>query len=278
MKKITIDHYEQIDWADLRARALARKGWKHKNPGDWDAKAASFSSRNRSSLYIDLFIKHLPLDKCSSVLDIGSGPGTLALPIARSVDQVTAMDFSGGMLELLRNAASAEHLNNISTVQCAWEDDWNACGLQPHDLVIASRSMGVASLEEALSKLHSFAQKYVFISDRIGITPFDAGAFSAVGREFDPGPDYIYTLNVLYTMGIYPNIRILTLDAETSYANMDDALRSYLWMFRDITPVEIQALTAYLDEKTIARSENSITIRRESPPKWALIWWETAEA
>jgi len=275
MKKITIDHYDQIDWSDLRARALARKGWKHKKPKDWDAKAASFSSRNRSSLYVDLFIENLPLAACTSVLDIGSGPGTLALPIARSVNHVTAMDFSGGMLELLCKAAANEKLDNITTVQCAWEDDWQANGIAPHDLVIASRSMGVARLEESLAKLDRFAQKYVFISDRIGITPFDAGAFAAVGRDFDPGPDYIYTLNVLYTMGIYPNIKILTLDAETSYASMDDALRSYLWMFRDINPQEIAALTAYLHDKTIARTADSITIRRESPPRWALIWWET---
>jgi len=180
------------------------------------------------------------------------------------------------MLALLRNAAKKEQIDNITTIQCSWEDDWETCGLQPHDLVIASRSMGVANLQEALLKLNSFSKKYVFISDRIGITPFDAGAFAAVGRDFDPGPDYIYTLNVLYSMGIYPNIRILTLDEETSYANMDDALRSYLWMFRDITPEETKALTAYLHEKTIARTEDSITIRRESPPRWALIWWETA--
>jgi len=275
MKKIIIDHYDQIDWTNLRAKALARKGWKHKSPGDWDAKAASFSSRNRSSLYVDLFIKHLPLATCDSVLDIGSGPGTLALPIARSVKHVTAMDFSGGMLDLLHNAAVNENLDNISTVQCAWDDDWQASGIVPHDLVIASRSMGVAHLEESLAKLHRFAKKYVFISDRIGITPFDAGAFAAVGREFDPGPDYIYTLNILYTMGIYPNIKILNLDTETSYASMDDALRSYLWMFRDITPQEVEALTAYLHDKTIARTMDGITIRRESPPKWALIWWET---
>ncbi len=274
MKKLDIDYYEQIDWADLRAKALHRKGWRSKKPEDWDTKAASFSSRNRSSVYVDLFLESLPLDKTTTVLDIGSGPGTLALPIAQRVKHVTAVDFSEGMLQLLSTAAVDEKLDNITTVQCSWDDDWAEQGIPPHDIVVASRSMGVEHLEESVLKLNSFAQKYVFISDRIGITPFDAGAFAAVGRSFDPGPDYIFTLNVLYTLGIHPNVRILQLDTETTYRDIDDALRSYLWMFRDITEKEKESLIAYLQAKTIAQTDSGITIRRESPPKWALIWWQ----
>lgn len=269
-----LEYYEQIDWEKLRSQSLRRKGWQTKKPSDWDNKASSFSSRNKSSAYVDQFLENLPLNNSLTVLDIGSGPGTLALPIASRVKHVTAMDFSGGMLELLRDSAEEEGLRNISTVQCAWEDDWRQQGINNHDLVIASRSMGVENLTRAIQKLNDFANQFVFITDRIGSTPFDAGAFSAIGRPFEAGPDYIYTLNILYTLDIHPNIRIIQLDTETTYRNIDDALRSYMWMFKELSNREEKALVDYLHKKTVASRNGSITIRKDFPPKWALIWWQ----
>lgn len=50
-----------------------------------------------------------------SVLDVASGTGAAALPIARRLPQgqVSAVDFSSGMLEQARSSASEQGLNNI---------------------------------------------------------------------------------------------------------------------------------------------------------------------
>ena len=77
--------YADIDWSSLRANALAQKGWQEKGPVEWDQKARSFASRNKSTAYVDLVLSHLPLDPSFTVLDIGSGPGTLAIPMAKKV-------------------------------------------------------------------------------------------------------------------------------------------------------------------------------------------------
>lgn len=265
--------YADIDWAKLRANALEKKGWQKKGPDEWDKKARSFSNRNKSAGYVDLVLSHLPLKTNFTVLDIGSGPGTLAIPMAKKVKMVTAIDFSRGMLDTLEEIAHDENVGNIQTVQCAWEDDWAEKGLLTHDIAIASRSMGVKDLKTALCKLNSYG-KYIFITDRIGSTPFEAGAFEALSRPFSSGPDYIYTLNTLYTLGIYPNVTILNLEQDVEYSSMAEAIKSYSWMFHDITAEENILLENYLAGKIIHSENGRLTVRRDSPPQWALIWWE----
>ena len=266
--------YVDIDWAALRANAMNRKGWKSKGPKEWDGKADSFSKRNQDSAYSSLFLSHLPLKSTYSVLDIGSGPGTLAIPISIKVKNVTAIDFSSGMLNTLDTISSVRQINNIQTIQCAWEDDWAAKEIKPHDIAIASRSMGVRDLAAALHKINNYAKRYVFISDRIGDTPFEKSAFQALGRPFETGPDYIYTLNTLYTLGIYPNVTVLKLDRNNVYPGMAEAVDSYSWMFRDITPEETILLEKYISSRIVSAADGKIVVRRDNPPCWALIWWE----
>ncbi|MFT5697272.1 MAG: SAM-dependent methyltransferase [Desulforhopalus sp.] len=274
MTEPTIQTIGDINWPLLRKNAMAQKGWKRKGPKDWDNKAQSFSGRTKDSDYVDLFIQELPLEPSFSVLDIGSGPGTLALPLAKQVRKVTAIDFSSGMLEVLNEHAKEAKVKNINTIQCSWEDNWQEKGIPPHDIAIASRSVGVEELEPALEKINRYAKKYVFISDRIGATPFEAGAFHAIGRSFDTGPDYIYTLNILYKMGIYPNITVLKPNPISIYPSIDDALASYRWMFQNLSVSEERDLLTYIEHNIVETTKSSITVRRNSPVQWALIWWK----
>ncbi len=266
--------YEDIDWPLLRAEAMAKKGWKKKGPKDWDSKSKGFAERTKNNAYVDLFLSHLPLSNSSTVLDIGAGPGTLALPIAKTVKSITAIDFSAGMLKTLNNSAEEDGIENIRTIQCAWEDDWAKKNIEPHDIAVASRSMGVKDLEAALIKINSFAKKFVFISDRIGSTPFEAAAFHAIGRNFQPGPDYIYTLNTLYNLGIHPNVTVLEIDKELHFKTMEEAFQSFQWMFQNLNDNEKSSLNNYINSRITDRNDGGFTVERETPARWALIWWK----
>ncbi len=265
--------HADINWQQLWKNARQLKGWASKGASDWDKKAASFSSRNRTSPYNDLILSHLPLTPEMTVLDIGCGPGTLSLPIAKRVQSVTALDFSQNMLGILQTDAKKRHLNNIETYRCAWEDDWSSLGIKPHDIAIASRSLSVDNLQKAITQLNTFATKYVFIADRISPTPFDPEVFSAVGRDFNSGPDYIYTLNILYSLGIHPNVTILELDPEFYYQDLDQAYLTYSWMIKELTVQEEDKLKNYIKTKARTTADGRISIYRKSPPRWALIWW-----
>ncbi len=277
MKNAQIKTYNDIDWTLLRDNAMQQKARRTKGPEDWDKRADSFSKRTRNTDYIDLFLAELPLHPSSTVLDIGSGPGTLSLPIAKKVRQVTAVDFSAEMLKILDQRAEDEGCPNIATIHCAWEDDWKQSALVPHDIAIASRSIGVKDLKQAILKINAFAKQAVFISDRINPTPFEAEAYQAIGRPFTTGPDYIYTLNLLYSLGIHANVKVLRSQPTAVYKDIEAALASYDWMFDDLSEEERQKLTAYIESNIQEQTEDRIVVRRRSPIQWALLWWKKSE-
>lgn len=71
----------------------------------------------------------------SSVLEVGCGPGSLALALSDHVNKVTAVDDSAGMLEVLRKRAAATQKRNIATMETGWQAlDPN----QAHDLAMAA--------------------------------------------------------------------------------------------------------------------------------------------
>lgn len=265
--------HDDINWEQLWQNARRRKGWASKGAAEWDKKAPSFASRNLTSPYTELLLSHLPLAADMTVLDVGCGPGNLTLPIATRVRAVSALDFSQKMLDILAAEAQTQHLRNISVHKCAWEDDWSTLNIPPHDLAIASRSLSVDNLTAAITKLDALATRYVFIADRISPTPFDPEAFHAVGRPFQSGPDYIYTINILYTMGIHANVTLLELDRESTYQDIEQAYFSYSWMIKDLTGKEEERLRRFLERKAVPTADGRLAIRRENPPRWALIWW-----
>lgn len=266
--------YADIDWMQLWKNDRNQRSWSSKGAADWDKKAPSFADRNNQSQYNSLFLSRLPLEPSYSVLDVGSGPGTLALPLARQVHSITAIDYSKAMLDILQERSNKEGLSNITSVHCSWDDDWQHFNIKPADLVIASRSMNVAELSMAIDKLNEYAKKYVFISDRIAPSPFDPDVFAAIGREFNSGPDYIYTLNLLYSKAIHPNVEILELSHSLEYKDMEEALESYIWMIKEITSSELKKLRQFLESRATVSEKDRVVITRRHPPRWALIWWK----
>jgi SAM-dependent methyltransferase len=269
--------YDEIDWNGLWQEARRAKSWKKKGRSDWDQRAAGFAARNIDSPYVSQFLARVPLERKWSVLDVGCGPGTLSLPLAREVRRVTALDFSAAMLEELRQRAEAMGVENLTAIQAAWEDDWEALHISPHDVAIASRSLAVDDLAGALTKLDCWATRAVFVTDRVGAGPFDPDLFAAIGRPFTPGPDYIYTVNLLYTMGIHAHVDFITLSSTRRYASPEEAVQSHAWMVDDLSPAETERLAEYVERRLRRAPDGSWELRRRVPPRWALIWWRKEE-
>ncbi|HID02672.1 MAG TPA: class I SAM-dependent methyltransferase [Desulfobacterales bacterium] len=266
--------YDDLDWHKLWQNARAKKSWTAKGPADWDKKSVSFAKRNNASPFVDLVLQHIPTTPDTTVLDGGSGPGTLSLPLSGKVKSVTAIDYSKGMLEVLNDRAKKQGVTNIRTVLGSWEDDWEALQIKKHDICIACRSLSVNNLREALAKLDQYATRAVFVVDRINPTPFDNGAFEAINRPFRSGPDYIYTINTLYSMNIHPNVTLISLGLETQYSDLATAMESYRWMFKDLTEEEEHILEKYILSNSRTAENGELILKRSHPLRWALIWWE----
>lgn len=262
---------KEIDWNSLWREHRSWRTWQGKTRDDWNQRAAGFARRHVASQYTTEFIRRLALRPEMTVLDMGAGPGTLAIPLARLVKKVTAVDFSPEMLGHLAERCRAEAITNIEIINGAWEDDWQALGLGGYDLVIASRSLAVDDLRGALGKLNACARELVVIGDRVGSGPFDPALFQAVGREFVPGPDYIYTINVLYQMGIHARLDFIEIQEPKFYESRQVAIDSCAWMLHQLTAQEQELMDRYFDEILTVNADGSYSMGAQVQPKWAVI-------
>ena len=266
--------YSDIDWNSIWQANRRKKSWKKKKSSDWDKRASSFAQRNVNSGYVDSFLSLMQPQKDWSVLDVGCGPGTLALPLATRVKSITAIDFSQAMLSELQTRANQQGLTNIYPVKASWTDDWQRLSLKRHDVTISSRSLSVQDLQAALQKLNDYASRKVFIADKVGAGPFDPDLFEALGRPFDGGPDYIITVNLLYQMGIHPRVDYIELEQSKVFGCREDAIEAAQWMLDSLTAEEEKKLEGYIDERLCEIEDGKWLFKRRTPVKWAFISWD----
>jgi SAM-dependent methyltransferase len=265
---------EHYDWAAAWQAAKAASTNSQHGKAFWNHRAASFAAHaTHKSDYPEQFLKIIRPQSHWRVLDVGCGPGTIALPMAPRVIHITAMDFSDRMLAILQDSCKARNIGNITPVQTDWKDDWRAFGIEPHDVVIASRSMVTADLPFAIDKMNHFATRQVCISAIVADGPFDRHILAAVGRTFRPGPDYIYILNQLHRMKIYARLDFTVHPINRTYVDHDDALDECRWMIPDMTAEEEDRLLKYFKSILIFKKDRWV-IPDAPPVRWAVICWE----
>jgi SAM-dependent methyltransferase len=74
------------------------------------------------------------LGGCRSALDVGAGFGALALPLARRLERVTALEPSRPMAAALRRALTRQSVANVAVVEATWGE----VAVEPHDLVVCA--------------------------------------------------------------------------------------------------------------------------------------------
>lgn len=225
------------------------------------------------SVYFSQLTANIKLCSEWSVLDVGCGPGDIAIWAAKQSKQVTALDFSSEMLRMLQETAAQEHLSNIDCVQCSWEDNRIDNEVDKHDVVIASRSLGsMNDLEEGLARINDKAKRYAYVTMNVGLSsPLNKMVYEVLGKELSDPPGYIYAYNLLYQMGIFANVRFI--EGRSTYIDLNDALERCRRIAEDISPSE---------EKEIARRLTDLLIKRQdgilgfpfNDICWALMWWE----
>jgi len=262
-----------LDWNAAWQEARGRKKHDRSGKQHWNKRAPSFAQHARKSTYPTDFIRQMAPHPEWTVLDVGCGAGTLALPLAGLVRQVTAIDFSDAMIALL-HAHCVEHgITNVRAKVVGWEDDWEQAGIGEHDVAIASRSLVVDDLRMALTKLNTKARHRVFVVSLVGDGPFDRRIFEAIGRDLDRGPDYIYVYNLLHQMGIHADVSfVINGDGGRVYRDLDDAMEKFHWMIDNITPDESDRLHTYF-ERHLQKTTDGWTLSYRHPVRWAVISW-----
>ncbi|OPY68495.1 MAG: Mg-protoporphyrin IX methyl transferase [Syntrophorhabdaceae bacterium PtaU1.Bin034] len=258
-------------WKERRAQASVPK----RNVSFWDGRAVSFEKAASETDYADRFLSIINPMGHWTVLDMGCGSGTLAIPLAKRVKMVTAVDISPRMLSVVDERCKAEGVSNIVTIEGRWEDDWKDLGIRSCDLAVASRSMVVDDLRGAILKLSGVARRRVCIVTIVGDGPYDRRLFDAIGRPLDLGPDYIYTYNLLYQMGIHANVTFIDEKRNRMYKSCEEAVAAVEWMLGKRSCREEKRLRAYLMDYLVPINGHW-GLSYERVVRWAAIWWDKA--
>ena len=107
------------DWNDEWMRLQADRH-RADDPFEWDKRARHFRP-SETAPYARDFIKLLALEPGESVLDMGCGAGSIAIPLAQAGHPVIAADFSPAMLGTLDAGVEYYGLEDrITPLELAW--------------------------------------------------------------------------------------------------------------------------------------------------------------
>ncbi|AFD00550.1 Putative protein-L-isoaspartate carboxylmethyltransferase [Methanocella conradii HZ254] len=266
-----------IDWGELWKQKTAGKKecsmlWHDKKyAGRYDENVKANNWRKGRRL-----IRELNVTMRSRVLDIGAGPGTLTIPIASMVKHVTAVEPADGMMWYLKKNIAEKGLDNVACVHKKWEDVDIAKDLEgPYDVVVASLSLGMPDIKAALEKMNAASSAYVYLFWPAGVTYWEAN-YAEIwhelhGKEFRHGPRCDCLYNILYGMGIYPNIKMYKDEYLESFSNINDAVEYYR-PFYNIENYRQEAILRDFLRKKLIRKNGRLILKGYS--NIAKIWWK----
>lgn len=259
---------DDLDLGALYRAHMARTTRGEKPPAAWDARAEGMRAAVEGSAYAEAFLARMDLTGCRTLLDVGCGPGTIGLPLAPRLEHVHGLDHSPGMLAALAAGARERGLANVSGVLRAWEEPWD--GVPVCDVVVASRSMHVADMADALAKLDAHARRRVYLTHRAGGRRLDAAVLAALGRTAEPPPDWLYVIALLHRMGVAPRLDFIESPGKLAgCAGPDEFARRMEWSVGPLGEDERAALRA-LWERDGPRLVGE-------PIRWAFVGWDVTQ-
>ena len=268
--KQCIENPNDVDWTGFWAERLEDKVNKN-----WDEAAPGFFKRTRKDDYNTALFDMLILDENDTVLDVGCGEGSITVPLAKKVKKVTGIDSSQKMLEYLEKRAKENNADNIETVlkpieEIKYEDIGDA------DVVVCSRSLnGIIPIDEVLLELDRIANKYVFITifgpeNKKIERDFE----KEIGRNTEDFPDYNYFFNILYNLGIYPNVQRFDLNNYREYDSIDEAMDNGKFRLDMYSDGEKELLRAYLERILTLDEKKQKYYNVKDKADWIMIWWK----
>ncbi|WP_421909056.1 class I SAM-dependent methyltransferase [Methanolacinia petrolearia] len=251
-----------IDWNEVWKQKY-EKNIKSRGIGDcasiWDSKekAKGFLARSKNNPdRIREFVDLLGPDKECSILDVGAGPGTLAVPLAELSGHVTAVEPSKGMADVMADYAAERGVSNLDIVRKKWEDVDPGMDLkESYDIVFASHSLGMPDIRESIEKMISVASGKICLFWFAGITAWEQRMTDLwpdlYKKEYSCGPKADVLFNLLYSMNLYPNVEPGLFTSDSVYPDYDTAFHDFKEQFKLSTPEQESILNNYLKKSLV---------------------------
>jgi hypothetical protein len=270
---------ETMDWNSVwieKQRLCIESGWGRECWQAWEDEASAWEyldmSRPVSRKRVD--------DICSlvkpdwRVLDVGAGPGNIAVPLSALCAHVSAVEPALGMALILNKQIEAAKIDNIRLVNKKWDDVIPARDLSPpYELSFASFSLGMRDIRASIIKMMSVTSREIVIFWHAGPQSWDGHTMELWpllhGREYHPCPQSDVLFNVLYSMGIYPDIRVLRLDTEIVYETFEEVFSQFASRYDVINDRQREILIEYLESRLFKKDGKLLLPRREASMRFS---------
>jgi len=177
--------------------------------------------------YAERQLASMAIPAGATVLDIGAGPGTLAVPLARRGGRVTAVEPSAPMRRALHEYALREGVP-VAIIEEPWETVSPTAFPGPFDVVIASYSLMMVDLRGALPKMHAVCSGRVHLFWPLtpqGGREVERALWPAIhGARYPPEPMADCVWNVLFQMGIMATLEAEYTRFEHLFRDLDEAV------------------------------------------------------
>ncbi len=265
-----------IDWNEIWKETLEKQVKSNRNV---DCSTIWYSKENarrfwrmfqdeKSREITEKRIEGMKLSPNSRVLDIGAGPGTLAIPISQRVAHVTAVEPSDGMMGVMQDNIKEYGIENIDPVHKNWEAvDVESDLSAPYDVVFASYSLGMKDIRTSVQKMVDASSKYVYLYWFAGETSWDMHSRKLWpllhGSEYQPAPKCDVLYNVLYDMGIYPNISVFPFEHIHRFTTLEEAVEDFKSYYNANSDTQEAILRDYFEG--VLETENETSFREGGP-------------
>jgi len=223
-----------IDWNEM---------WKRAHTIDlpstdpWSSRAEHFEEHIKSrSRETEDIIARFHCKPTDTVLDIGAGTGRYTLPLSKQVASVTAIEPSVAMRTILEKKQTADHISNIVTLPLLWEDITIGKEIKPHDIVLASHSLTMYDLKDALLKINRAAKREVWLILFAGNKMESWTRDTLMKAGVDPNIkqrsfDYLIVYSMLHSLEIYADVTILTHAFSETYPDVETAVLDWRLLY-----------------------------------------------
>jgi SAM-dependent methyltransferase len=255
----------------------------YERPGEFWGKSATVDTfyskcRDKRQELAGARITSMQVPPGSRVLDIGAGPGTLAVPLALQGCEVTAVEPSEAMREALARYQDETGAEGITVVPARWEDVLLEDLETPYDVVIASYSLAMVDIREAVGKMQRACSGTVHLFWFLTLPRWAQVAkdlWPALhGAEFRAEPTADCLWQELLGMGILADIAPDPNTEGGSYASFAEVMEAYRARLSCSTPEHDAVLRGYLESHLVPTDHG---YRLGGTTYGAHIWWNTSE-
>jgi len=212
------------------------------------------------------------IDGNFEVLEIGTGPGTLTIPLAKKVKKITGIEFAERNIKNLKSNLKEQNLSNVEIVNKKWEKIEDNEIKEKFDLVICSHFLWqIKDVDSLLKRMENASKRYCSIIQPCGRDETVKEIFEKISNQsytgqFEPDADY-FSYVILREWGRLVNVKYFDYTFERNLEEQVRNIASFIGRFYEVDAVLEKRIKNYLlevSEDGIYREENQA----------AVLWWQ----